>query len=502
MSEKNTEKTNRPPIVAVMGHIDHGKSSLLDYIRKSNIVDSEAGGITQHVSAYEIFHKTKEGERKITFIDTPGHEAFTGSRQTSARIADIALLIISAEEGVKEQTKESIKMIIETKAPYIVVINKIDRPNADPNKVKQELAEIDIFVEGYGGHVPCALVSSKTGEGVSDLLDIILLSADLEELYGNPNIPASGFVLESNRNKNVGVVGTLIIKNGTLKTGMFLYIDGVISKIKRIEDFMGRQIQEATFSSPVMIAGLSDTPRQDMAFESFEDKKEAEEHVKVFAEEKRQKIGRLNDEEDPRLMIPIVIKADVQGTLLAIEKEINKIPLPKDRAYIKILTKGIGDISENDLKVATTAKDTIIIGFNVKIDKVAQDYSENARIASHIFSIIYKINEFLEPEIKKRIPKIKEDKVRGKAKIIKLFSKAKNKQLIGMKVIEGTIEISKPIRVIRNDYEIAKAKAHEMQIQNMKITEGNSGDQIGAQIECKVPLAVGDILEFFETVEI
>lgn len=501
MSEKTNEKTNRPPIVAVMGHIDHGKSTLLDYIRKSNIVEGEAGGITQHVNAYEISHNNKEGERKITFIDTPGHEAFTGSRQTGARIADIALLIVSAEEGVKEQTKESLKMITDAGAPYIVVINKIDKPNANPDKAKQELAENDVFVEGYGGHIPCALVSSKTGEGIDDLLDLILLSADLEELTGNPLVPASGFVLESHIDKKVGITGTLIIKNGTLKTGMFLCIDGAVSKIKRLEDFTGKQIPEATFSAPVRVAGLSEAPAQDLPFESFDSKKEAQEHAKVFAEQKKQAPTVTGDEDDPRLMIPLIIKADVQGTLLAILKEVQKIAVPDDRAYIKILSKGVGDISENDLKVAATAHDPIIIGFNVKVDKVAQDSADNLGVTPHLFSIIYKINEFLEPEIKQRIPKVKEEVVTGSAKIIKLFSQAKNKQLVGMKVTKGTISLRKPIRVIRNDSEVARAKAHEMQIQNIKVTEGNEGDQIGAQIECKLSLALGDTLEFVDTIE-
>ncbi|MAZ40817.1 translation initiation factor IF-2 [bacterium] len=501
MAEKREQK-ERPPIVAIMGHIDHGKSTLLDYIRESNVVEGEAGGITQHVNAYEITHKNKEGERRITFIDTPGHEAFTGSRKTGARIADIALLIVSAEEGVKEQTKESLKMITEAKAPYIVVINKIDKPNANPDKAKQDLAEIDVFVEGYGGHIPCALVSSKTGEGIDDLLDVILLSADLEELKGTPDVPATGFVLESHVDKKVGVTGTLIIKDGTLKTGMFLCIDGIVSKIKRLEDFTGKQIKEASFSSPIRIAGLSEVPPADTPFESFENKKDAEEHAKVFAQEKHRAPDKeVNGDEDARLMIPLVIKADVLGTLEAIEKEVNKLDIPEDRAYIKILAKGIGDVSENDLKVAASAQDPIVIGFNVKVDKAAKDFADNAGITPQLFSIIYKINEYLQPEITNRIPKIKVEEVAGSAKIIKLFSQVKNKQLVGMKVNDGTIALAKPIRVIRNDAEVGRARAHEMQIQNIKITEGNKGDQIGAQVESKLTLALGDVLEFVDEVE-
>ena len=502
MAEKNALQKARPPVVAIMGHIDHGKSTLLDYIRKSNVVEKEAGGITQHINAYEIVHDTPTENRKITFIDTPGHEAFTGSRKTGARIADIILLIISAEEGVKAQTIESLKMITDANVPYIIVINKIDRPNANPEKTKQGLAEIGVLVEGYGGHIPCALISSKTGEGIPELLDLILLAGDIEELTGDSKIPATGFILESSVDKKIGVTGTVIIKNGTLKTGMFLCVGEIISKIKRLEDFTGKQIKEASFSSPVRVSGLSEIPPRDSHFKSFIDKKDADEYAKLFKENKEEfKNPVSSNEEDTRLMIPIVIKADVLGILLAIEKEIKKINLPEDRAYIKILTKGIGDINESDLKSAHAAKNPIIIGFNIKIDKPAQDFADNAKIVPHFFSIIYKINEYLEPEIRSRIPKIKVEEVKGRAKVIKLFSRVKNRQLIGMKVQEGTVELSKQIHLKRNDIKISRAKAHEMQIQNMKVTKAEHGTQIGAQVECKEDIALGDILEFFEEVE-
>jgi len=248
----NTKKQNtveRPPIIAVMGHIDHGKSALLDYIRKSNIVDGEAGGITQHISAYEVTHKTNSGNKKITFLDTPGHEAFTAMRLRGANIADIAILVVSAEEGPKPQTLEALEAIKKSKIPFIVVINKIDKPEANIEKTKQQLIEKEIYLEGYGGDISFVEISSKTGQGIPELLDMVLLISELEELKGDPSLPAEGFILESSMNSKRGISATLIITNGTLKVGDFVVSEKNCAPVRMIENFLGKPLKKQVFQA-------------------------------------------------------------------------------------------------------------------------------------------------------------------------------------------------------------------------------------------------------------
>ncbi|HDQ16522.1 MAG TPA: GTP-binding protein, partial [Candidatus Vogelbacteria bacterium] len=273
----------RPPVVAVLGHVDHGKSSLLDYIRKSNIIDSEHGGITQHLGAYEaIWVNPNKIEQKITFLDTPGHESFCSMRKRGVCLSDIAILIVSAEESVKAQTIEAKNSIEENGLPYLVAINKIDRPNANPEKVKQDLAENGIFLESYGGKIPSVNISAKTGEGVDELLDVLFLMAEMEDLKGNPQAPAEGFVLENNLDPKTGISATLVIKNGHLKNGDWLAVAGQAFRIKKIENDQGQIIKKATFSSPVKILGWKELPPIGESFTILKNKKEAENYEKNF----------------------------------------------------------------------------------------------------------------------------------------------------------------------------------------------------------------------------
>ena len=499
---KGQETIERPPVVAIMGHIDHGKSTLLDYIQKSNIVAGEAGGITQHVRAYEVAHKTKDGTlKKITFIDTPGHEAFLSSRRRGASIADIAILIVSAEEGVKEQTKESLKMILERKAPFVVAITKIDRPNANPNKVKQELAEANVFVEGYGGKIPCVLISAKTGSGVQELLEMLLLVAELEELRGEPAAPGQGFVLESHVDPKVGTSAVCVIKNGTLKTGDFIVIDGAGSKIKRITDAHGKMLGEATFSAPIEITGLSTLPAGGNPFEVIHDQKLIKElAAKVKKGGTRRSARATTVSENARGFLPVILRADTAGTLDAIVSALNK--LGTERFPVKILASGIGAITEADMQTAATAADTIVIGFNVGIDKVASDIALHQNSDIKLFDVIYKITEYIADEVKKRTPKERVEEEVGRARIIKLFNKVgKNKQLVGGSVLDGVVSPEKVFIVIRNESEIARGKILELQIDKTKVKTAEKGAQFGALVESKMTLATGDILRIIETIE-
>ncbi len=289
----------RPPVVAVMGHIDHGKSTLLDHIRSTNVTEKEAGGITQHISSYEVVHKGKDDtDQKITFLDTPGHEAFSSVRTRGAKAADIAILVVAADDGVNTQTLDALGCIKEAELPYIIAINKIDKPGADVERTKQSLAEHDIYVEGYGGDISWAAISAKTGEGISDLLDLVLLAAELEELTGNPEVRAEGVIIESNLDKKKGITATIIIKNGTLRNGMALQSGKSYVPLRIIENFLGKNISEASFSSPVAVTGWSELPRVGDIFHTFDNKKEALEAAKNYTQEPVKEDSKKDDGED------------------------------------------------------------------------------------------------------------------------------------------------------------------------------------------------------------
>ena len=439
MDKNDTQKNilERPPVVVVMGHIDHGKSTLLDYIRKTNIVDREAGGITQHISAYEVIHKDENGKAcKITFIDTPGHEAFSKMRERGAKIADIAILIVSAEDSVKPQTIEAYKTILDNKIPFIVAINKIDKPGANIEKVKIDLAENEIYLENFGGKVPFAEISAKVGTGVDNLLSLILILAEMENFTGNVSETASGFVVETNLDPKRGIEATLVIKNGLLKKGMTIVVDEALCSTRMIENFLGKPINEASFSAPIHLIGFDKIPTIGAEFKSFEKKREAEEFAENYKNNKKS-VNNTSTNETNKKIIPIILKADVWGSIEAIEKEIEKIK--SESALFKVVQKGVGPISESDIKAA--ADEAIVIGFNVKGDKSAIELAEKRGVVISFFDIIYKMTEWLVEEMEKRRPKIETTEITGRAKILKTFSRTKERQIVGGKVLEGHINL-------------------------------------------------------------
>lgn len=499
MTDKNYKNENlsvRPPIVAVMGHIDHGKSSILDYIRKTNVVSGESGGITQHLSAYEVLHKDKTGtERKITFLDTPGHEAFSSMRERGAHVADVVILVVSAEDGVKAQTLEAFQKIKASETPMIVAINKIDKPAANVEKTKNNLIENEIYLEGYGGNTPFVPMSAKTGEGIPELLDMILLVAEMEELNGAKENPASGFVIESNVDQKRGISATLIITNGTLKKGMFIASEDAISPVRNIDDFAGKKIDEASFSSPVRIIGFSKIPPTGAKFVSFKTKKEAE----AYAEKRKITISQSaeKDEVTDKKIIPLIIKSDFLGTLEAVIKEVSKIE--REKIGLKIIQKGVGEISENDAKIASTKGEAIIIGFGVGVSKEASGIAEKTGILIKTFDIIYKITDFLNEELAKRTPKETVEETAGRAKILKAFSKSKDKQVLGGKIIDGVVNVNSNVKILRRDYEIGRGRMIELQQQKIKTKEVKDGE-FGMMIESKIEIAPGDTVEAFSLV--
>lgn len=498
MENKNENTIERPPVVAVMGHIDHGKSTLLDYIRKTNITDKEAGGITQHISAYEVDHKDEHGkEKKITFLDTPGHEAFSKMRARGAAIADIAILVVSAEDGVKPQTIEAFKTIQESKTPCIVAINKIDKDGADIERTKMSLAENEIYVEGYGGNIPFAAISAKTGKGIDDLLVLILISAEMENFTGNKKSEGTGFVLESNLDPKRGIQATLIIKNGSVKKGEVVVVDDATCGIKIIENFLGKQINEASFSSPIRLVGFDKVPRIGAEFQVYENKKLAEKAIeernKNSQKPKEQKI------ESDKKIIPIILKADAAGSIEAIEKEIAKIV--DEKAEFKIIQKGVGSISESDVKNTNVTTPPIIIGFNVKSDKNAIDTALKLGIEVSLFDIIYKMTDFLKEKMEERRPRTETTEITGSAKILKAFSKTKEKQILGGKVVSGNIELDQTVKIMRRDFEIGKGKILNLEKGKTKTSSVETDTEFGMMLESKIEIAPGDIIESFKVVQ-
>jgi translation initiation factor IF-2 len=408
MAKKHQSTTpnliKRPPIVVVMGHIDHGKSTLLDTIRKSNVVASEAGGITQHLSAYVVEHTTKEGNKEnITFLDTPGHEAFQQMRLRGADVADVAILVVSAEDGVKPQTLEALKSIKTANIPYVVAINKIDKPGADIPRTQASLIENEIYIEGMGGDIPWAPISAKAGTGIDDLLDLVVLAADLAELTGDTNALAQGKVIEGKLDPKRGSTATLLITDGTLKAGQVVVSGQSYSPVRIMEDFQGKTVREAGLSTPVRIVGFNEIPKVGAQFVTFDNKKEAEAYI---AETKNATQNNLTPQKRSTLpIIPILIKADVLGTIDAITHELNKFE--SDRITIKVIDTGVGDITVSDVQNVSATKDAIIVGFNVKIERPASDLAERQNVEINTFDIIYELSEWLENALKNRTPKKK-----------------------------------------------------------------------------------------------
>ena len=499
MTTENQNKTERPPIVAIMGHIDHGKSTILSYIRKNVSELKEAGGITQHISAYEVKHLDESGNsHNITFLDTPGHEAFCGIRQRGANVADIVVLVVSAEDGVKQQTIEALKSINASKTPFIVAINKIDKPEANIEKTKQSLAENEIYVEGYGGDIPVISVSGKTGEGIKDLLDMILIVASMSELKGNHEENGSGIIIESNCDIKKGISAICIVKNGTIKKGMFIASGTSMSPIRIIENYLGSQIEEASFSSPVKIIGWDKLPEVGNEFFTFKTKNEALDYVEKEREKKKE-CNTKECEQKTEHTVPIVIKTDTSGSLEAVLHEIKKIA--NDRISIQVIYSGIGDISENDIRLANGNKKAVVIGFNTKIDPLARNLAERTEIEIKVFDIIYKMSEWLSELLCNCTPKISVEESTGQAKVLKIFSKTKDKQILGASVETGSISVGSNIKIKRRDIEIGQGKIRGLEQQKNKTSEVTEGKEFGAMIESKIEIAPGDKLESFVVVE-
>jgi translation initiation factor IF-2 len=475
-----------------MGHIDHGKSSLLDYIRKANIVAGEAGGITQHVAAYIAHHN----DRPVTFLDTPGHEAFKALRTRGAAAADIAILVVAADEGVMPQTLDALAAIAEAKIPYIIAITKIDKNNADIGHTKNSLVEHGIYIEGLGGDIAYALVSSKTGEGIPELLDIVLLSADIAELTADPEISASGFVLESTQDPKRGASATLIIKDGTLTLDGFVVAGDAFAPIRFIEDFKGLRVEHAGPSEPVRISGFSKLPAAGSLFTIAKNKKEAEalakENAKTsyVAPERSAAIAGITE-------LPLIIKTDVAGSIDAIVHELKKIT--HERAAVRIVSSGVGSVSETDVKSAY-ASGGVIIAFNTSTDSIASELAERDHITILSFSIIYELSAKVKELLEARVPSIETEKELGRAKVLKAFSTSAKKQVLGARHVSGILTLGDRMKLMRGDVEVARGSITNLQQARADVKEIKVEGDFGIEIEARENAVYGDeIIAFIVT---
>ncbi len=489
--------TSRPPIVAVMGHIDHGKSSLLDYIRKSKVTEGEAGGITQHVSAYEADHLHEGQPRKITFLDTPGHEAFRALRARGAAAADVAILVVAADDGVKPQTLEAYEAIQEAGTPFVVAFTKIDKNGADVEKAKYAVLEHGIYLEGLGGSISYVGISSKTGEGVPELLDLVLLTADLAELSADASLPASGFVLESSQDPKQGTDATLILKDGTLSVGDYVIAGSAMVPVRFIENFAGARIPSAVASQPIRVAGWSDLPPAGTPFVSTSTKKEAEKLVAV-PERASLRLSTLTLEEKGKTLLPLIIKADATGSIAAIKHELDKIV--HDRVAIRIVSEGLGSVSENDIKTAQ-AGGAHIIAFTVGTDTRARDLAERAGISIDSFSIIYDLAKRVADLVVESAPRIMEEEILGQAKILKVFSVAGVKHVLGARWESGSLTAGDLVKVDRRGIPLGIMKLTNLQQVRLDVKEIHVEGEFGLQLEGKVEIAAGDTIQTYKMTE-
>ena len=471
----------------ILGHVDSGKTSILDFIRKSHIAEKESGGITQHIGAYQIEHKGK----KITFIDTPGHEAFSQMRSRGAKVADIAVLVVDSCKGVELQTKEAIYHIKLAEVPLIVALNKTDRPEANPEKVKKELIKEDIQVESLGGKIPSVNVSARTGQGVDEILELILLIGEMENLKMEVSVPAEGVVIESYLNHQRGPVATLIPDKGTLRVGDIIGTFSSFGKIKSLENFRGISVEQALPSDPVSIVGLEGAVRVGEDFKVFPSVEEAKNNLKA---EKKIDNSTVLDVEPGQRVLNVILKADFLGSMEAIDEVLKEIP--QEKILLRILKSEVGDINESDIKTARSGK-AVILGFRVKTDAVARQMAEREKIRIISVDVIYNLVEEVRNSMERIMAKESVRTDLGKVKILGIFLTDKNRQIVGGKVIEGEVKKGASIEVVSQENLVGKGRMINLQRDKKDIDKVAKGQECGIMYEGDTKVEVGDVLVIY-----
>ena len=502
--DDETSLIKRPPVVTIMGHVDHGKTTLLDTIRKTNVALGEAGGITQAISAYQV---TCNGEL-ITFIDTPGHAAFTEMRARGASITDIVIIIVAADDGVMPQTKEAIDHAKAANVPIIVAINKIDKPDANPDRVMTELAEYGLTPDEWGGDNIFVKISAKTGEGIDKLLENILLVAEMEEYKANPNRYASGSVVESRLDKQVGPIVTMLIQNGTLRLGDPIVVGNAFGKVRTMKNDLGEEIIEAKPSTPVEITGLNETPSAGDKFMAFETEKQARQIGETRKDEARLKQNAksslsLEDIfakiQDGVKEINVIIKADVNGSAEAVKNSFEKIDV--EGVKVKVIRSSVGAITESDIVLAQ-ASNAIMVGFNVRPNNAIKEYAKECGVEIRLYDIIYKAVEGMEAAMKGMLDPEYEEKITGDAEVRQLFKFSKVGTIAGSYVNDGVIKNNSKARVIRDGVTVYDGQIGSVQREKEAVKEVKKGLECGITISNFNDLRVNDIIETYEMVEI
>ncbi len=504
ITDNESDLEPRPPVVTIMGHVDHGKTSLLDYIRHSKVTESEFGGITQHIGAYQVEHNGS----KITFIDTPGHAAFTEMRARGASVTDIVIIIVAADDGVMPQTKEAIDHAKAANVPIVVAVNKIDKPEANKERIRQEMSEAGITPEEWGGEYPFVDISAHTGEGIDLLLETIQTISEVSDLKANPNRYAVGSVIESRLDKNIGGVASLLIQNGTLRLGDPVVVGTCSGKIRTMKNDLGESIVSAGPSTPVEITGLSDNPSAGDKFMAFETESEAKTIADKRATAARDaRMNRtsltlddlFNKINAGQKEINVVLKADVRGSEEAVRNALEKIDI--ESVKVKVIRSGIGTITESDVVLAN-ASNAIIIGFNVSPSNITKEVAKEYNVEIRLYTIIYKVVEEMELAMKGMLDPEFEEKELGSATIRKIFKFSKVGNIAGSYVTEGIIKNGALARVIRDGIVIYDGKIASVQREKDTVKEVKKGFECGITLENFSDIKEADTIEVYEMVEV
>ena len=495
----------RPPVVTIMGHVDHGKTSLLDAIRKTSVVSGEAGGITQHIGAYQV----EKNGKKITFIDTPGHAAFTEMRARGAAITDVVIIIVAADDGVMPQTKEAIDHAKAAKVPIIVAVNKIDKPDANVEKVLTEMTEAGLTPESWGGDTTFVKISAKTGEGIDELLETIILTAEMQELKANPNRYAMGTVIEAKLDKNVGGVVTLLIQNGTLRLGDPIVVGTSFGKVRTLKNDLGMDLVEALPSTPVEVTGINEIPSAGDKFMAFETEKQAKQIADTRKEKAKQKQNMNTNSltlddlfskiESGVKEINIVLKADVKGSEEAVKNALEKIDVKGVKT--NVIRSGTGTITESDVVLAN-ASSAIVIGFNVRPSSKTKELAKEYNVDIRLHNIIYKVVEELEQAMKGMLDPEYEEKVLGEAEVRKLFKFSKVGIIAGSYVTDGIIKANSKARLLRDGVIVYDGSINSVQREKDSVKEVKQGFECGITLVDYSDIKEGDVIESYEMVEI
>lgn len=496
----------RPPVITIMGHVDHGKTTLLDHIRKSRVAEGEFGGITQHIGAYQVSVKGK----KITFLDTPGHEAFTAMRARGAMITDIVIIVVAADDGVMPQTREAVDHALAAGVPIIVAVNKIDKPGADPQRIMTEVSELGLMPEEWGGDVPYVNISAKQGTGIDELLETVTVVAELAELKANPKRMAYGSVIEGRLDKGRGPVATLLIQNGTLRSGNPIVVGATFGRVRQLVDDRGREIKAAGPATPVEITGLNDVPEAGDKFMVFETEREArhvgEERAQKKIEEERNSTSAMSLDDLFSQMksgevvdLNIIVKADVNGTAEAVKSSLEKIDV--EGARVNVIRSTVGAISESDILLASASK-AIIYGFNVRPDANVRRKADEEGVEIRLHQVIYKMVEEIEAAMKGMLAPEMEEVVTGQAEIRHIYKVSKVGNIAGCYVTDGSIKRDCGIRLIREGIIVYEGKLASLKRFKDDAKEVNQGYECGLTIENYNDIKEGDIVEGYVMQEV